>query len=144
MQSIVEIGFDFYHHLEEHEGEKWNNFFQQVLHEFESDPNVEVTNDKLIFHVGQNPVLFKDGTTFRRFSSMIPEDDDTILRYFETVYKIACTHFGSRIHRWEKNAEGIEDPFPIYSWPQVYQPVMRMHAKRRKSQEESSIMGLRE
>jgi hypothetical protein len=139
MQGIVEVGFDFYPHLREHEKDQWNSFYEEVLKEFHDDPNVEITNEKLMFHAGQNPILFKEGVNFRRFSSTIPEDDDRILRYFETVYKLACIHFGTRIHRWEKNTNGVEDPFPIYSWPQVYQPIMRMHAKRRKSEDESSI-----
>jgi len=112
----IETGFDLYPPLSKGDQRQWEQFLAKVKKNCAGDPTMQWHPKKspraaIVFAVGEDPSLPKNGHTFRCFSSKVQSTNE-VEDCINKVASMAEEHFGKRrIHRW---FDGYDDSYSLY------------------------------
>lgn len=66
----IDIGFHIWPALSETENDLWEIFLQEICQHYRNDPYINIGEQCIIFTVGENPSLSKQGVLFQNKREM--------------------------------------------------------------------------
>lgn len=113
----IDAGFDMTPRLSKGavDRQNWQSFINVIKERYQNDDQVEVKPNYIEFKAGEHPLLPFEGHKFLRFSSKISGSyANGVQEYIDTVTRVACCYFGSRIRPWN---DAVNEGF--HSWTEV-------------------------
>lgn len=115
----IDAGFDMVPRLSKGvvDTQNWKSFIKIIKERYQTDDQVEIKPNYIVFKSGEHPLLPFEGHKFLRFSSKISGScAKGVEDYINTVTRIAEVNFGSRVQYW--NEAGEKRGF--YGWQEVH------------------------